>query len=158
MGRFFNRDENAVARIYIPEDSGPTLWVDDISITPTSVRVDSDRDGQYSTTLATTDYELLPLNADKGPEPRPYNRIRLTPWGDYSEFTEGIRVEVTARYGWLSVPDAIQRAAIQLTGILRLETPRATRRIAELGDIMEASGDAMSIVRQLAEQYKVWRV
>ena len=158
MGRFFTRDVNAVARIYVPEDSGPTLWVDDLSAAPTSIRVDSESDGQYATTLTTADYELLPLNANKGSEPRPYTRIRVTPWGDYSEFVEGVRVEVTARYGWPAVPDAIHRATIHMTAILRLETPRATRRIAELGDIMEASPDAMSIVRQLTDQYKIWRV
>ena len=112
----------------------------------------------FATTLATTDYELLPLNANRGPEPRPYTRIGMTSWGKYSSFSAGERVEVTAQFGWPAVPEAIQRACIHLTAILRLETPRATRRIAELGDVIETSQDAQFIVKQLVDQYKVWRV
>ena len=154
LGRFFTKDASAVARVYIPHDNIKAIWVDDISETPTSVKLDTGGDGQFATTLESTDFELLPLNADKGPEPRPYMQVGMTPWGSYKCFQKNIRVEVTAKFGWPSVPGAIQRATIHLAAILRLETPRATRRIAELGDIMEASPDAMSIIRQLTDRYK----
>lgn len=158
LGRFFTQDAAAVARVYVPTKNSTSIQVGDLAANPTSVKLDTNQDGVFETTLTATDYELLPLNANKGPEPWPFNEIGLTPWGDYSLFYKGIRVEVTAKFGWASVPDAIQRATIQMTAILRLETPRATRRIAELGDVMEASGDAMNIVRQLAGKYKVWYV
>ncbi len=154
LGRFFNKDASAVERVYIPEINTPFIRVDDLAVAPTAVKLDTGGDGQFATTLEASDYELLPLNADKGPEPRPWTRIQMTPWGNYGAFTAGVRVQVTAQYGWPYVPDAIQRATIQLTAILRLETPRATRRIAELGDVMEASPDAMSIIRQLTDRYK----
>lgn len=158
LGRFFTKDALAVARVYVPAKNSTSIRVGDLAAAPTFVKLDEDEDGVFETTLAAMDYELLPLNADKGPEPWPFNEIGLTPWGDYSCFYKGIRVEVTAKFGWASVPDAIQRATIHLTAILRLETPRATRRIAELGDVMEASVDAMNIIRQLAGKYKVWYV
>ncbi len=154
LGRFFTKDAADVARIYIPPASQTAIWINDLSAAPTSVELDEDDDNTYSTALTTDDYELLPLNADKGPEPRPYTRIGMTAWGGYSAFTKGIRVKITGKFGWPSVPDSIQRATIHLTAILRLETPRATRRIAELGDVMEASPDAMSIIRQLTDRYR----
>ena len=46
------------------------------------------------------------------------------------------------------------RATVHLTAILRLESPRATRRIAELGDAVEASPAVQGIVRDLASAYR----
>ena len=158
LGRFFNVDAADVARIYVPENNLVSIRIDDLSADPTSIEIDEDDDGTYAATLAATDYELLPHNADKGPEPWPYTRIGMTPWGDYSCFYKGIRVKVTGKFGWPAVPTAIQQATCNLTAILRLETPRATRRIAELGDVMEASPLAQNIVQQLIRQYKVWNV
>lgn len=158
LGRFFTKDIDDVARIYVPARNLVEITVDDLSTDPTSIEIDEDDDGTYTTTLAETDYELLPYNADKGPEPWPYTRIGLTPWGNYSCFYKGIRVKVTGKFGWPTVPESIRQATIQLAAILRLETPRATRRIAELGDVMETSHLAQNIVQQLVRQYKVWNV
>ena len=158
MGRFFSKDTVAVSRIYLPERTATFLLVDDIAETPTSIEVDTENDGQYTTELTTDDYELMPFNATRGPEPWPYTMINLTPWGDLSAFHAGQRVRITAIFGWPEVPEAIKIATIHLTAVLRLETPRATRRIAELGDVMETSPIAQGIVRQLTEQYKVWRL
>lgn len=157
LGRFFLRDETPVSRVYIPETYSEGLWVDDLAEPPEAVRIDTGQNGQYETELVTKDYELLPLNADKGPEPRPFTRIQLTLWSNRGYFYPGERVQVTARYGWPEIPEAIQRATIHLTAILRLESPRATRRIEELGETVEASMDAQMIIRQLTDQYKVWR-
>jgi hypothetical protein len=154
LGRFFTKDASALARVYTASESTSALWVDDMSAAPTSVKMDDDGDGVFETTLAATDYELLPLNAFKGPEPRPYTRIGLTSWGTRSAFVKDARVEVTAAFGWPSVPLAIQQATIHLTAILRLESPRATRRISELGEAIDASQDAQSIIRQLTDRYR----
>ena len=158
MGRFFTKDAEDVARIYVAPENTFALWVDDLPAVPTTVKVDDNGDGVFETTLAAADYELLPLNADKGPEPRPYTRIQLTPWGSYSTFIPGARIEVTAQFGWPAVPLAIQQATIHLTAILRLESPRATRRISELGEAIDTSPDAQRIIRQLTDQYRRIRV
>lgn len=152
--RFFGKDNGPIARIYEIQENQKSFWLDDISGVPIAVRMDLDCDGVFETTLESTDFELLPLNADKGPEPRPFMSIRMTPWGKYGSFKAGARVEVTAKFGWPAVPKAIERAAIHLTAIVRLETPRATRRIPDLGESIEASPDAMSIIRQLMDRYK----
>jgi len=153
LGRFFNKDDDDVTRIYIAYEYSPELWVDDLSAAPTSIKIDRDGDGVYEIELETTDYELHPLNADKGPEARPFTQIHLLSWGNYPSFHKGDRVEIVAKWGWPAVPDAIKRATIHLAAILRIETPRATRRIAELGDTIEASIDAQNIVKQITYGY-----
>lgn len=155
LGRSFGRDAAATARVYLPRVSGSTLTVDDLAEPPTAVAVDEAGQGTYARALAASDYELLPLNAQFEPEPRPWYALRLVPWGSFGSFTAGQRVRVTAVFGWPAVPPAVERATIQLTAILRLETPRATRRIPELGDAVETSVDAQRILRQLTDRYRV---
>ncbi len=156
LERFFNKDAADVTRVYIVPASGTELRIDDLSTTPTSIKIDEDGDGSFDdeTALTSSDYELLPLNADKGPEPRPFTRIGLTSWGDYGSWTKGQRVQVTGKFGWPAVPQAIKTACIQLTGILRLETPRATSRVAELADVIEASPEAQRLIFQLQDNYR----
>ena len=158
MRRFFTRDAVPVARVYSPQYDTRALIVDDMSVAPTQVRVDTASNGTFATALPVTAYELLPHNAMLSPEPAPFTQIALVPWGTLAAFRAGQRVEVTTRWGWPAVPDAIRRATIHITAILRLETPRATKRIAELGDTIETSHQAQNIIRQLINQYKVWLV
>lgn len=159
LERFFNVDAANVARVYVPAANSAELWIDDLSATPSSVKLDTDGDGTFATTLAATDYELLPLNAAVGPEPRPYTRIGMTPWGSYSGFVSGQRVQITGKWGWASVPSPIKQACIHLTAILRLETPRATVRVPEqgfatIGEQLETSPEAQHIIRQLTDSYR----
>ena len=154
MKRFFNKESTDTTRVYyVPVDS-TILWINDLSATPTTIKIDQDGDGTCEVTLASDDYELYPVNATLEPEPRPYMAICLTPWGDESYSSKGERVEVTGKFGWPSVPEAVKRATIHLTAILRMETARATRRIPELGDTIEASPEAQGIIRQLLDRYK----
>lgn len=159
LRRFFSADAAPVARTYIPEEPSTGIWINDLAAVPESVKVDTGRNGKFETELLhQADYDLLPLNADKGPEPWPWERIELTQYGLYHGFTPAERVQVTAKFGWPQVPEAIRSATIHLTAILRLESPRATRRISELGDAIESSADAQSIIAKLTDQYKIWRV
>lgn len=157
LRRTFAADTEPVSRIYVPTDHVSGIWIDDLAAPPVSVKVGTKLDGSFALELDPGDYELLPLNADKKPEPWPWERIELTPWGQLAAFHPGERVQVTAKFGWPQIPEAIRSATIQLTAILRLESPRATRRIAELGDAIEASADAQSIIAKLTDQYKIWR-
>ena len=164
LGRHFTVDAGDVTRIYVvgsrggePSRGHNSLWIDDLSAAPTSIKIDTDNDGSYAdeTALAATDYEMWPLNAPVGPEPRPYERIDLTAWGDQVTWPHGLHVEVIGKWGWPAIPDSIVRATIQLTAILRLESPRATSRIPdELGESVQASPQAQSIVRELMNVYR----
>lgn len=158
MRRFFTRDATPTVRVYTPQEATRTLNVHDLSAAPVQVRVDVNGNNTFARTLAASDYELLPQDAMAGPEPWPFTQIRITPWSGIGRFAAGQRVEVTAQFGWPQVPNAIHRATIHITALLRLETPRATKRINELSDNIETSYQAQNIVRQLTNQYKVWLV
>ena len=158
LGRFFTRDAGATARIFAREPRGDPrlLWVDDLAVAPTSIKIDENGDGGFAgeTALAAADFELWPLNAGKGPEPRPWTMIHLRRSRGTTGWPAGRRVEVTAQWGWPAIPHAVARATVHLTAILRLETPRATMRVPELGDAFEASREAQGIVRELAGAYR----
>ena len=158
LGRFFTKDAAAAARIFVrePQADPRVLWVDDLAVVPTSIKIDENGDGGFAgeTPLAAADFELWPLNADKGPEPRPWTAIHLPPSGGRAGWPAGRRVEVIAQWGWPAIPEAIARATVHLTAVLRLETPRATRRVPELGDAFDASREAQGIVRELAGVYR----
>jgi hypothetical protein len=144
LGRYFCKDSADTTRLYLPDRAIATLYIEDV-VSVTEVAL------EYSDGFeAITDYLLLPLNADKQPEPRPFNAIKLR----NSTFPADYQVRVTGIHGWPAIPDAIQRATLHLAAILRIESPRATRRVSELGDVMEASPDAMSIIRQLTDRYR----
>lgn len=179
LGRFFTKDAAAVARVFtLPgslrtalaaaplgwaESENPwrygvysrTLSVDDLAAAPTSVKIDQNGDGLFTdeTALAATDYELWPLNAALGPEPSPYTAVVIPVWSTVGGFPAGARVQVTAQWGWPAVPEAIMRATCQITGILRLESPRATQRVSELGEVIGTSRQAQEIVEKLACVY-----
>lgn len=158
MRRHFTRDATPTVRVYVPTEATRLLMVDDLSAAPTQIRIDTSGNGTFATTLQAADFELLPQNAPNLPEPWPFTQVRLTSWGRLGVFPANQRVEVTARFGWPQVPQAIQRATIQIAALLRLETPRATKRIGEMNENVETSYQAQNIVRQLTNQYRVWLV
>jgi hypothetical protein len=155
--RFFTKDSAVVARLYLPSAYTDSLIVDDIADTAGLViKVDTNRDGSFTTetAFASTDYQLWPLNAATGPEPKPYTKIVIPPWSTRGNFMPGYLVQVTAIGGWPAVPKALERADVHLTGILRLETPRATERTNEAMDKVFAMSDtAKSIIGQLVAAY-----
>src|SRR5262245_9113373 len=112
VGRFFTKDASAVDRYYYGQ--GYTeLYVDDL-VSVTSIKIDTDRDGSFAdeTALATTDYELWPLNAGAGSEPSPYRCVRATEWGTVGVWPAGSKVAVNGVFGWPAVPESVKRACI----------------------------------------------
>ena len=176
LRRFFTKDTVAATRVYMTprgrhaprygwaesenpwRDAGHSreLSIDDL-VSVTSIAYDSANDGTYRTTLAANDYELLPRNAALGPEPEPYRQIALTSWGSVVMWPAGVRVRVIGIFGWPAVPEAIKRATIDLTGILRLETPRATRQVTDLGQVFGTTKAASDIVERLRKDYRAAR-
>ncbi|HXH82565.1 MAG TPA: hypothetical protein VNN07_06505 [Candidatus Tectomicrobia bacterium] len=166
-GRHFTSDSSATTRSFVAGATGPVypeaenpwryargnalLEVDDLAAAPTQVLVDENGDGVAETPY--TDYDLWPLNAMAGSELRPYTALMLRPTASRLVWPPGRRVTITARWGWPAVPMAIRRACIHLTGILRLETPRAVRRTTETGEILQATRQARDIIDELVRQY-----
>lgn len=113
--RRFYADTAASARLYVAVDD-ELLMVDDISSTTGLViKTDTAGDGTYATTLTSSEYQLEPLNAlTKG---SPVRSIR--PIGVLFPTTDApAGVQVTAKWGWPSVPSPITSACILLAGRL----------------------------------------
>ncbi len=156
LRRFFTVDTVDATRVYRPGCYARTLQIDDLAAAPVSITVDLLNVGSFVglTPLAATDYELWPLNATLGPEPQPYTAIYIPSYNlTLGGFTIDQRVEIVGRWGWPAVPMALQRGTIELTAIWRLESPRSTNRVTELGDTFSTSRIAQSLVMDLVKQY-----
>lgn len=112
--RFFWQDATVTTRRYHAEDS-MVCWVDDISTaTGLIVKIDDTGDGTFETTLASTDYELYPLNAAVSTPVQPWYQI-VVGMGNYTFPQPGNGrpgVQVTSRFGWPGVPADIDKASL----------------------------------------------
>ena len=155
--RRFYLDSTASARQY--RVSSPViLYTDDIGTTSgLIVQTDDDGDGTFETTLTlNTDYIMDPLTAlSLG---RPFTQITIVSTSNNFPifpglFQNGLRpgVQVTARFGWPSVPDDINQACLILTADLykRKDSPGGILGLGDLGAIrMSPLGrDVTQIVR-----------
>lgn len=160
-GQFFTKDAAAVVRLFRPKYSD-MLFLDYEGNCPgiastagLEIKVDTDGDASFAdeTAWASTDYELLPRQAALGPEAKPYDRIKTLTSGSNS-FIPGGLVQVTAIFGWPSVPAAVKADVIELCGIWRGENPRATGRMNELDEVLASSPMAMSLVKRFRDAYQ----
>ena len=141
-GRRFYADGSATARTYVALQTG-VVMVDDIStLTGLVVKADYDFDGTFETTLtAGTDFQVEPTNAlAKGD---PVNLLRST-GSMFPVASNGqALVQVTARWGWPSVPDAIAEATrlLVLRQFRRFDSPLGVAGFGDLGAIMVRSID-----------------
>ena len=105
----------AETRTYTPA-SGTHVYTDDI-ISIVTLKTDEDSDRTYEVTWATTDYDLLPENADL--EGRPYTYIEVTPLGDYSFPKHRKSVQIVGYFGFCETrPDDINTACIMIATTL----------------------------------------
>lgn len=116
-GRHFYQDGTTgtpVARYFETDDPYELdlgMFNDLVSVT--SLKVDSDGDGTYETTL--TNYVLCPKGAaTRAPHPEPYTEIELlngTVFPLYASSGREYLIEVTGVWGWPSVPVEVTQAA-----------------------------------------------
>ena len=139
--RRFYLDAVASARLYRAY-SDIFVYVDDIGTTSSLVvQTDSNGNGTYAKTLTlNTDYILDPLTASS--LGRPYTQLTMVSntetWPIFPGLTQnGLRpgVQVTARWGWPSVPDDINMACLILTADLykRKDAPGGILGLGDLG-------------------------
>jgi hypothetical protein len=103
---------SASARTFAPKT--PTLcYTDDFHTTDgLIVKTDAADDGTYETTLTVnTDYFLEPTNGIEDGLTVPYHRIRSTSWL-FPQCSTRPSVQVTAAWGWASVPDEVKQAGL----------------------------------------------
>jgi hypothetical protein len=137
-GRIFYADSVASARKYFTDDLY-RLRVDDISTTTDLVvKYDDDDDGTYETTVSSDQYQLLPINGVVGGILNsPYYVVELISDGnnewpmDYS--SNRPRAEITAKWGFPSVPEPIRQATLMLASEL-FAMRNAPLGVAGVGD------------------------
>lgn len=114
--RRFYKDTAATARIYY-SPSGDYVLTDDIATTSgLVVKIDTNSDGTYATTLSSSQYQVEPLNAvAKGVA---INRIMAVPSGSFPRKGMPAPIQVTAIWGWPTIPQPIRSACILLSGRL----------------------------------------
>lgn len=141
--RRFYADANASARKYRAY-SDVFVYTDDISSTSgLVVKIDKAGNGTYTQTLTLdTDYILDPLTASA--LGRPFTQLTMVSntetWPIFPGIMQnGLRpgVEVTAKWGWPSVPDDITTACLILTADLykRKDAPGGVLGLGDLGVI-----------------------
>lgn len=116
------------------------VGVDDISTTTgLVVKTDEDLNGIFETTLTLdTDFYLLPLNAGDETPVRPFTLLVLAPQSGRF-FPVGVRtLQVTAQWGWPTVPTAIKQATLiqSIRLFKRRQAAFGVTGIAELGGAM----------------------
>jgi hypothetical protein len=116
-GRQFNDADTASARVFYPTRQ-KVAYVDDFhTTTGLLVKTDETDDGTFEETWTSADYQLEPLNGIReGTTGWPYWTIRAV--GDSLDFPVNEKgratLEVTARWGWSTVPAPIKTACLIL--------------------------------------------
>lgn len=129
--RRFYLDTVDQARYYSPTDWW-TLEVDDIA-SITSLKTDPGGDGTFEVTWTlNTDYVREPLNA--AADNRPYTKLCVHPAGANLFPVQWPRtVELTGKFGWPSVPSAIEEATTLLTHRLLKRARQAPFGVSGIG-------------------------
>lgn len=149
-GRRFWLDSSAQAKLYKPDALDCyELDVDDIgSTTGFALATDITGDGTYETTWATTDYDLEPMNADKGGDATAYAWWRIVAKDRYTFPASGQRratVQVTAKWGWSAVPVDVEEACLIKASRLfeRRKSPLGfSAALADFGPVRISRSDA----------------
>jgi hypothetical protein len=95
------------------------------------LKTDDNDDGTFETTWSAADYRLAPVNAAADSEP--WTEIRAIGSKRFPYTADG--VQVTARWGWPAVPDAVRQAAFLLGARLfsRRGAPFAVLQTPDVG-------------------------
>jgi hypothetical protein len=127
------------------------------------LKTSSFADGNFDTTWQTSDYQLEPLNGVLDGLTWSYDKIRAV--GDYlfptvnANYGEQALVQVTAKWGWASVPEPVKQACIiQSSRIFkRYDSPLGVAGFGDLGAI-RVSRFLDPDMAQLVEPYRRMRM
>lgn len=157
--RRFWLDPTPVARTFAV--TGPLeLELDNDGIGDTAglvVKTDPAGDGTYGTTWAAGDYQLLPVNAAyASPEPQPWTAIQAVGIRIFPTYVTGYlrrvdRVQITARWGWPAVPDAVVQACLIKASSLfhRKDSPQGIAGFGDFGPVRLTSREDADVVKLL---------
>lgn len=104
---------SATARVF-PAYSSTVIYCDDIANTAgLVVKTDDNADGVYESTWASSDYQLEPVNSIAKGEPA-YRIVAIDTL--FPTWAAPAPVQITANWGWPSVPHAVREACLLLAG------------------------------------------
>ena len=160
--RRFWQTGTAEARVYQAEDSF-YCSIDDIAGTALTLKTSTQADGTFDLTWSRSDYQLEPLNGNLDGLTWSYDKIRAV--GDYlfptvnANYGEQALVQVTAVFGWPSVPEPVTQATIiQASRIFkRYDSPLGVVGFGDLGQI-RVSRYLDPDMAQLVEPYRRMRI
>jgi hypothetical protein len=160
--RRFWQSGTAEARIFQAEDSF-YCSIDDIAGTALTLKSSTQADGTFDLTWSRSDYQLEPLNGNLDGLTWSYDKIRAV--GDYlfptvnANYGEQALVQVTAVFGWPSVPEPVTQATIiQASRIFkRYDSPLGVAGFGDLGAI-RVSRYLDPDMAQLVEPYRRMRI
>lgn len=153
--RRFWLDDTPVARTFIPDSLITVKLQTDIgSTTGLQVATDPSGDGTFDIAWAASDFQLLPQNAAfEFPEARPWDTLRAVgtktfPWLVNTWLTRLDRVQVTARWGWPAVPDAVTQACLLKAARLyfRKDSPQGVAGYGDFGPVRISAKDDADVV------------
>ena len=160
--RRFWQSGTAEARVFQAEDSF-YCSIDDIAGTALTLKSSTQADGTFDLTWKVSDYQLEPLNGNLDGLTWSYDKIRAV--GDYlfptvnANYGEQALVQVTAVFGWPSVPEPVTQATIiQASRIFkRYDSPLGVAGFGDLGAI-RVSRFLDPDMAQLVEPYRRMRI
>jgi hypothetical protein len=160
--RRFWQSGTAEARVFQAEDSF-YCSIDDIAGTALTLKTSTQADGTFDLTWSRSDYQLEPLNGNLDGLTWSYDKIRAV--GDYlfptvnANYGEQALVQVTAVFGWPSVPEPVTQATIiQASRIFkRYDSPLGVAGFGDLGAI-RVSRFLDPDMAQLVEPYRRMRI
>jgi hypothetical protein len=153
---------SATTRVYMA-DNEFYCHIDDIAGTAITLKTSGATDGVFDVTWSTTDYQLEPLNGRLDGLQWSYDKIRAV--GDYlfptvnGNYGEQALVQLTAVFGWPSVPEPVTQATIiQASRIFkRYDSPLGVAGFGDLGAI-RVSRFLDPDMAQLVEPYRRMRL
>jgi hypothetical protein len=153
---------SATVRLFTAADSF-VCEIDDIASTAITLKTQTNADGNFDVTFTPTDYQLEPVNGILDGLTVPFTRIRAV--GDFlfptlnANFGLEALVQLTAIYGWPSVPEPITQAVIiQASRIFkRYDSPLGVAGFGDLGAI-RVTRALDPDVAQLVEPYRRMRM
>lgn len=161
-GRSFHQQvtsaESATARTFYASSSS-VLTVDDFyTSTGLVVATDHGDDGTFETTWASTDYQLEPLNnVVNGTDGWPYWRLRAVESRCWPTTGKRAAVQITAKWGWNTVPVPVKRAALVLAaGVLKVrDAPLGIAGMGDFGAVRVPANTYMMIGATLAPYRRI---
>jgi hypothetical protein len=153
---------SATTRVYMAENDF-YCHIDDIAGTAITLKTSGATDGTFDVTWTPSDYQLEPLNGRLDGLQWSYDKIRAV--GDYlfptvnGNYGEQALVQLTAVFGWPSVPEPVTQATIiQASRIFkRYDSPLGVAGFGDLGAI-RVSRFLDPDMAQLVEPYRRMRL